>query len=349
VAPASTIAPVQAGEHVWFGRDLAKQPDTWTWNLSPAEIDELITAAAPFAEGHGDLPLIDPDEFPLPTLGASLAALGETLITGRGFQLVRGLPVRELGHRHAAAAFLGLGAHLGSARSQNSAGHLLGHVRDVGLEAQDPEVRIYQTSQRQTFHTDSADVVGLLCLETAQSGGTSMLASAATIFNEMMNRAPDLAALLFEPVATDRRGEVPEGQKPFFEIPVLNWYDDALTVIYQRQYIDSAQRFAEAPRLTPRMIAALDMFDQLANDPNLHLALALEVGDMQFVHNHSLLHDRTGFVDKPGAPRHLLRLWLSVDGDRELPPSFAQRYGSVTVGDRGGIITPGAALHAPLP
>jgi len=349
VATASTIAPVQAGEHVWFGEDLATQPDGWTWNLSAAETAELISAAAPFAEGEGDLPLIKPDEFPLPTLGASLAALRETLLMGRGFQLVRGLPMRDLSQRHAAAAFLGLGAHLGSPRSQNSAGHLLGHVRDMDLDAEDPDVRIYQTSQRQTFHTDSADVVGLLCLETAQSGGTSMLVSAATIFNEMTTRAPDLAALLFEPVATDRRGEIPEGQKPFFEIPVLNWYDEALTVIYQRQYIDSAQRFPAAPRLTPRMIAALDMFDQLANDPSLHLALELEVGDMQFVHNHSLLHDRTGFVSKPGAPRHLLRLWLSVDGDRELPPSFAQRYGSVTVGDRGGIITAGTSLHAPLP
>jgi hypothetical protein len=59
---------------------------------------------------------------------------------------------------------------------------------------------------------------------------------------------------------------------------------------------------------------------------------------MQFVHNHSLLHDRTGFVDRVGSPRHLLRLWLSVPGDRKLPPAFTQRYGSIEVGDRGGIV-----------
>ena len=85
-------------------------------------------------------------------------------------------------------------------------------------------------------------------------------------------------------------------------------------------------------------MAALDLFDEVADDPSFHLRMELQVGDMQFVHNHSLLHDRTAFVDKPGSPRHLLRLWLSVPGDRELPDVFAQRYGSTEVGDRGGIV-----------
>jgi len=343
-----SAAPVQVGEHVWAGRDLALNPDRWTWNLTPSQIDELVTAAAPFAQGDGDLPLIAAQDFPLPTLGPALADLRRRLLSGPGFELVRGFPVDNLSRRHSTAAFLGLGAHLGSLRSQNSAGHLLGHVRDVGLEVEDPNVRIYQTSRRQTFHTDSTDVVGLLCLETAQSGGISMLVSVATVYNEMMARAPGLARLLFAPVATDRRGEVPAGAKPFFEIPVLSWYDEALTVIYQRQYIESARRFPEAPPLTSDMVAALDLFDEIANDPDVHLAMALEVGDMQFVHNHDLLHDRTGFVNKPGSPRHLLRLWLSIEGDRELPPAFAQRYGSLTVGDRGGIITDRTTLHAPV-
>ena len=73
-------------------------------------------------------------------------------------------------------------------------------------------------------------------------------------------------------------------------------------------------------------------------------------GDMQFVYNHSLLHDRTGFTDwpDPDRRRHLLRLWLAVPGDRPLPPVFAQRYGSVDIGDRGGVITKETVLHAPV-
>lgn len=331
------IAPRQTGPQVWTGRDLAARPDEWTWHLSDQQIDELITAAKPLASEDGD-PQIEVNDFPLPTMAAEVAALSRRLLHGRGFELLRGFPAAEMTEAENAAVFLGLGAHLGSTRSQNGAGDLLGHVRDVGLDIDDPTVRIYQTNERQTFHTDSTDVVGLMCLETAARGGQSMLVSAAAIFNEMLDRAPPLVARMFEPIATDRRGEIPPGQKPYFEIPIFNWFDDVLTVIYQRQYIDSAQRFEDVAPLDAEMTAAMDLFDEIANDPEMHLGMDLEVGDMQFVHNHGLLHDRTGFVNKPNAPRHLLRLWLSIAGDRELPPSFAQRYGSIEVGNRGGIV-----------
>ena len=317
------VAPRQVGSHVWRGDELREED--WTWHLNDADVTELVAAAR---TGSSALPRLRP----------KLDALASELIDGRGFELIRGLPVAELGADQAAAAFLTLGRHLGSLRSQNADGDLLGHVRNVGLDAADPDVRIYQTNQRQTFHTDSSDVVGLLCLSEAAEGGISMLVSAASIYNEMLDRDEQLAHTLFEPVATDRRGEVPPGEDPFFVIPVLSWFDDALTVIYQRQYIDSAARFDDAPRLTARHRAALDLFDEIANDPAMHLSMRLRPGDMQFVHNHSLLHDRTAFVDDPHAPRHLLRLWISMPGDRELPPIFASRYGSVTVGNRGGIV-----------
>src|SRR5947208_8125823 len=126
-------------------------------------------------------------------------------------------------------AFLGLGLHWGSLRSQNRQGHLLGHVRDLGLTSQDPNVRIYQTSERQNYHTDSCDVVGLLCLHPARSGGLSNLVSSVTIFNEMRRRRPELARVLFEPIETDRRGEAAAGQKPYFCIPVFNWHAGLLS------------------------------------------------------------------------------------------------------------------------
>ena len=317
------VAPRQVGSHVWRGDELREED--WTWHLNDADVTELAAAAR---TGSSALPRLRP----------KLDALASQLIGGRGFELIRGLPVAELGADQAAVAFLTLGRHLGSLRSQNADGDLLGHVRNVGLDAADPDVRIYQTNQRQTFHTDSSDVVGLLCLSEAAEGGISMLVSAASIYNEMLDRDEQLAHTLFEPVATDRRGEVPPGEDPFFVIPVLSWFDDALTVIYQRQYIDSAARFHDAPRLSARHRAALDLFDEIANDPAMHLSMRLRPGDMQFVHNHSLLHDRTAFVDDPHAPRHLLRLWISMPGDRALPPIFASRHGSVTVGNRGGIV-----------
>ena len=223
-------------------------------------------------------------------------------------------------------------------------------MRDTGASSRDANTRIYQTSERQSFHTDSADVVGLLCLRDAREGGLSLLVSALSIYNRMRAERPDLLELLFQPIATDRRGEVPPGAKPFMEIPVLNWYAGQLTVFYQRQYIESAQRFPDAPRLTPEHVAALDMFDTLAEDPAMHVRMRLQPGDMQFVYNHTQLHDRTAFVDweEPSRRRHLLRLWLSPTGDRELPECFEQRYGSLEVGNRGGIITEHTVLSAPI-
>ena len=351
MTPAASLPPGPIDiPSAWRGETMAADPERWLVQLSAADIGEIEHAARSYLAHTRDVGAISRETFPLPGFGTHLAQLRETLLHGIGFKLLRGLPVANYSQELAATIFCGIGAHLGSARSQNAMGHILGHVRDIGADAANPNTRIYQTAQRQTFHTDSSDVVGLLCIREAMEGGTSLLVSTATLYNEMRRLRPDLVALLFEPIATDRRGEVPEGQKPYFEIPVLNWHAGRLTGIYQRQYVDSAQRFADAPRLTPKHVEALDLFDTLANDPRLHLRMQLQPGDLQFVYNHALLHDRTGFRDWPEAhqKRHLLRLWLAIPGDRPLPECFKQRYGTIEIGNRGGIITKGTKLNVPL-
>ncbi len=196
----------------------------------------------------------------------------------------------------------------------------------------------------------SADVVGLMCLKEAKVGGDSLLVSALSIYNRMRALRPDLLEILFDPIATDRRGEVPPGSKPYMQIPVFNWFEGFLSVFYQRQYIESAQRLDGVPDLTSIQLEALDLFDALANDPELHFKMRLQPGDMQFVYNHSQLHDRTGFEDWPEVNdrRHMMRLWLSIGGDRPLPDCFKERYGSIEIGKRGGIVTDKTRLHAPL-
>lgn len=339
-----------SGPSAWEGRDMSRRQGDWLIQLAPAQIAELESAAAHFLSLGRDVGEITADAFPLPSFATRLADLSGTLLQGRGFEVLRGLPVAQYSQETAAAIFCGIGAHLGLARSQNAAGHILGHVRNIGADANDPNARIYQTAARQTFHTDSADVVGLMCLREAQYGGMSLLVSVETIANRMAAQRPDLLALLFDPIATDRRGEVPDGAAPFMLIPVLSWHAGHLTAFYQRQYIESAQRFDAAPRLTPAHIEALDLFDALANDPDLHLSMQLQAGDLQFVYNHSQLHDRTGFTDwpDPSKRRHLFRLWLSMPNDRPLPDVFKDRYGSIQIGNRGGIMTAQTRLHAPL-
>lgn len=151
-------------------------------------------------------------------------------------------------------------------------------------------------------------------------------------------------------MAIDRRGDVSEGTLPYYMMPVLSEYKGFLSVFYQRQYINSAQRFPDAPRLTETQIAALDLFDSLTNDPQLNFQMELQPGDIQFVHNHSLLHDRTAFDDweEPDRKRHLLRMWIATPNARPLPSYYAQRYGSVTVGHRGGLDNFGIPPIAPL-
>lgn len=337
------------GPFAWYGGDLAQRQD-WVETLSEAETTEIKIATKRLAASGIEIPAICREDFPLPTLSARLQQMLDEVLNGRGFVLLRGLPIERWSRREAAIAFFGLGAHLGNARSQNAAGHVLGHVKDLGLSSSNPNVRIYQTHERQTYHTDSCDVVALLCLQPAKSGGLSSLVSSVTIFNEMRRRQPDLLAELFQPIETDRRGEVPEGARPYFSIPVFNWHAGLLSAIYQRQYIESARRFAEVPPLTARQVEALDLFDSLANDPALYLNMEFRRGDVQLVHNHTLLHDRTAFEDwpEPERRRHLLRLWLAPPQARPLPKVFAERYGSLTPGDRGGVTSKTAKLIAPL-
>jgi len=334
----------------WRGADMATREDQWQRVLTDQEVLELETAASRFLESSHDIASLTKADFVLPTLSAALQQMRYELIEGKGFILWRGLPAHRYSMEMCATIFCGIGAHLGSARSQNARGHLLGHVKDVGGDLSNPNVRIYQTTERQSFHTDSTDVVGLLCLKEAMEGGDSLLASTVSLYNEMNKRDSRLARQMFEPLATDRRGEIPEGQLPWFEVPVLNWHEGYLSGLYQRTYITSASRLPGVPPLSPRHEAALDLFDEIANDPNMHLSMRLRPGDMQFVYNHHMLHDRTAFTDWPESERrrHLLRLWLAIPGDRPLPVVYQQRYGPIEPGNRGGIVTPDTQLNVPL-
>jgi hypothetical protein len=339
----TTLPPETVDRSAWYGPDLKGRTD-WIERLSEAEIAEVESAASGLAKSSVDLTSINTEDFPLPTLGPRLHQLLNEVLGGRGFVLIQALPVQRWTKREAAIAFLGIGAHLGNLRMQNAGGHLLGHVRDLGRSSLDPDARIYQTRERQTHHTDSCDVVGLLCLRAAKSGGLSSLVSSTTIFNVMRRRRPDLLRVLLDPIETDRRGEVPEGGKPYFSIPVFSWHEGLVSAIYQRQYIESARRFPGVAPLGPLQIQALDLFDELANDPALNLMMELQPGDMQFVHNHTILHDRTAFEDfpEPERKRHLLRLWVAPPNARLLPEVYADRFGSVTPGDRGGIAVEGS-------
>ena len=338
------------GASAWYGSDLARN-DSWDLKLSAPEIAEIDAAIAVFRESGVPMQEISEQSFPLPTLSPRLKTLLRELLEGRGFFMLRGLPVERYGIEAAAIAYLGIGRHFGSLRSSNARGHLLGHVRDVGADIKDGNTRFYQTNRRLEYHTDSADLVGLLCLQTAKAGGESFIASSMTVYNEILKRRPELLAAAFLPFPTDRRGEVPAGMKPWFAMPIFIRHAGLLSGFYLRHYIEEAQRrFSAAPRLSADQYAVMDLIDELVNDPAIHLQMAFLPGDMQFLHNHQILHSRNDFENwpEPERHRHLLRLWMAPAEARPLPPVFAPRYGSLTPGDRGGIVVPGTRLSVSL-
>jgi hypothetical protein len=339
------------GPSVWFAADMRARETEWSYRLSPPEIAE-IEAALQSVQARGlDVADIRREDFPLPTLGPVLDRLRGQVLDGRGFVLLRGVPVEGRPIAECAVAYWGLGTYFGGARSQNAKGHLLGHIYDLGgSSATDPNIRTYATSERQNFHIDRCDVVALLCLRRAKAGGLSAIASSMAVHNVMLERRPDLLERLYQAFPVDRRGEVPEGKAPFYDAPVFNEHAGKVSVLYSRLHIGSSQRFPDARRLAPEDIEALDMLAALAGDDELRLDMTFMPGDIQFLHNHTILHARSAYQDwpEPERRRHLLRLWLAPPAARKLPPVFAECYGGLTAGDRGGIICPGTRPHAPL-
>lgn len=343
--------------------ELSKDPANWladamrsdrTWEVRLDDSDRAeIAAAVAISERRGE-PMhgIDRASFCLPRLAPKLERLRRDVVDGRGFAMLRGFDVGAFDRAGIVRAFFGIGAHLGTARSQNGAGHLIGHVRDLGEDPRDPAVRLYRTRARQRFHVDSCDVVGLLCLQKARAGGESFLCSSLAIVAAIGAQRPDLLAVLERPFPYDRKGEVPAGKGPWYSIPIVHRHRGSTSVYFARDFIESAQRrFPEAPRLSPLQVEALDMVERLAESDAFRLAIAFEPGDLQFVHNHVLLHSRAAYEDgpEPGQKRHLLRLWLSAHDPRPLPPQFAERYGPLVDGQpRGGIHVPGVAPKVPL-
>ena len=333
---------------VWYRADW-EQCDDWIIELTEKEIRELknavsLSQAVPIVE-------MSACSFTLPSLASRIRKLRNELILGRGFGVLRGLPVYEWDRESLARAYYGIGCHLGVPVSQNAQGHLLGHVCDLGLDPMDPVNRVYQTNYRQLFHTDSTDIVGLLCLQPARMGGQSSICSSSTIYHEIAERRPDLLKVLCQRFHIDRKGEIPQGEDETYEMAVFYPDEERVTCIYARDFIDAAQRHSHVAPLTTEQVDALNLMDELAASGDLRLDIDFLPGDIQFLHNHQILHARTSYEDwpEPERRRHLLRLWLSTADGRSLPADFEARYGKIDQGQpRGGISVPGATLQAPL-
>jgi hypothetical protein len=312
----------------WKGKDM-RAADGWVLRLSSRDNDELEAALAHAKSRDASIPGLRASDFPLPVLGQRLRAMLSEIMDGRGFTLVKGLDIDRYMIDDAALIYWGIGAHLGVGRAQNAQGDLLGHVTDLGLDYRtNMSVRGYQTRLVLPFHNDAQDIVGLLCIHPARSGGYSRIVSSTAIHNAVLERRPELLPVMYETYCMDRRGEAPVGKLPYYTGAFFEQVESRLFCRYNRTYVESAQRFESVPRLTEAQIGAMDLIDSLCNDPEFHLDMAFERGDMQFICNYTTLHSRTEYQDfeERERRRYLLRLWLNTGRISQLPKSYTERF-----------------------
>ncbi|PSC69343.1 26S protease regulatory subunit 8-like protein A [Micractinium conductrix] len=340
---------------------MRKRQREWVYQLSAEDVLELEAAVAAAEATGKDIQDVTAADFPLPTLGPKLRALLREVTHGRGFQLLSGVPVERWTRAQSVLAYWGMGLYWGNARSNNAAGHLVGHIKDIGQDPNKPETRLYATNAPQPIHNDGpADVVTLLCLAPAAHGGASHWSSSTSVYNEILRRRPDLIGVLAGPWYFDRKGEVPPGKAPFFEIPVFTFMKGEhqssrlLSVNFSSNYYILSQRHKEVPRLTPAHLEAIKVFEEVAWSDELRLDWNLRPGEIQLLSNHTCLHSREGFRDDlqdPSKQRHLLRLWLSPAEERPLPAGYADIMGGsleATTADFGAAarrVGPGGRLQ----
>jgi hypothetical protein len=310
----------------WRGPELAARSTEWMVEIDELERDELERAMDLVRERP--LGSIDRDSAPTPRLARRLASIRRELKDGRGFVLLRGVPVAGRTVEQLARAHWLIGRHLGDPVAQNPAQEMLCHVRDTGADPEDHEVRLYTTRAEQDFHTDGADLIGLLCVHGARAGGLSRIVSSVRVFEEVRRRRPDLAPLLFEPWPFRLPG-MPAGAPRHFELPIARWDGRSLASFFIGWYIRRSAELPEAPRLDDRRRELLDLYETTANDPSLYLDMEFRPGDVQWLKNSVILHKRTEYEDwpEPDRKRHLLRLWLAArdfpDGDDRLRDGMA--------------------------
>ncbi|MDH6284924.1 TauD/TfdA family dioxygenase [Prescottella agglutinans] len=290
--------PVDAPS-VWSPNDFPTDR-AWSYELTETQIDRLVE--------YGRGAPIDELRSAFANQSTRWASL---LSDGPGFLRIRGFPVHSHPADQTARSYLGLGLLLGSPVPQDRAGNLVADIRDERGAA--VIGRRYQTNLAQDFHTDAADLVGLLCLRSAKTGGESRIVSAHTVYNEMLRTAPELLEVLYAPMPWSRNNSN-RGASPFFELAPITDVDSIPRIFLIPWYIWQSQHHGAAPRLTDDQVAALTLMTEIAARPELHIEMIFEPGDLQLLNNTTVLHSRAAYADHedPARRRHLLRLWLSI-------------------------------------
>ncbi|KAF2106422.1 hypothetical protein BDV96DRAFT_507943 [Lophiotrema nucula] len=306
---------------VWDNEDLAGRFD-WTYTLTAENLDEVEKALQHFKSLGKPRGFISQQTFPLPNFHAKLREISNEIHNSFGLKVLRGLPVDSHTREEIFIIYAGIASHIANIRGRQDnqyqgkpADVVLNHIKDLSkiYDANQIGAPAY-TADKQVFHTDSGDVIALLCLETAAEGGESKLSSSWRVYNELAAARPDLIRTLAEPWPTEVFGDK---TNPYVNRPLLH-YQPATEKTKERMIIQYARRtftgFQGLPRstsippITEAQAEALDALHFLAE--KYAVPLNFKKGDVQFANNLSIFHARDGFTNTPEQQRHLVRLWL---------------------------------------
>ena len=310
------------GPAAWKGAELAGDT-SWLHQLSTQQIAALDAALAQVKARGLTFPNFGKGDFPIGEDWAkALAQHSDELENGRGFMVLRGLPVERYTEEDIQIIYYGIGLHMGMPVRQNPRGDLLGLVMNVGDVSQ-KTTRVYETNLYLPYHSDPSDVVGLLCVRKAKQGGLSSLVSVAAIYNEILRKHPEYLGLYYRCWYFSHLCEDLPSLSPIF-----SHHQGKLSCRYLRQYIELGHEVRQLP-LSKVEIEALDLFDEIMHREDLRLSMMLEPGDLQFANNYAVLHSRNEFEDHGvhELNRKMLRLWLKMPNARVLAPEFPGRNG----------------------
>jgi len=309
------------GPTAWRGEDL-RNDDSWIVNLSDSTIS-LIDGALAEVKAQGlSFPDFTKDDFPIHALSEELDKYAEEMENGKGFLLLRGLPIGAYDSEDINIINYGIGLHLGTPVCQNLKGDLLGMVMNVG-DVTKKETRVYETNLYLPYHTDLSDVFGLMCVRQAKSGGLTSLVSSGAVYNEILENYPEYLGVFYRPMYYAHLGRDSSNKAPVF-----SYHDGKLSTRYLRQYIELGAELQERP-LSRVEIEAMDVFDEIIHKEAIRLDMMLEPGDLLLANNYAVMHSRTSFedFDEVEKRRKLVRLWVKMPNARALAPDFPGQNG----------------------
>jgi hypothetical protein len=261
-------------------------------------------------------------DFAVPELEAFVSKVRNQIMHGSGVVIISGVTRELFAVEDFERLFWGIGVQLGSPAVQNAQGHRIGHVRN---EADNPRNRGYMSDRELGFHSDAFEIVGLMCLANARSGGLSRIVSTLTVHNELMKRDPHVLDALYRgyPYATAERAATDEPVTSY-SVPVFSLVNDRVSSMCVDTYMLAAAK-AQGVALPADLEEGLERFFETCSRSDLVLEFLLEPGEMLFFNNFTTVHARTKFEDGPNERRHLLRLWLNVPDGRPVVPALLAR------------------------